>query len=89
LRGSKIPAKTPFCATPKLLDHARDKLRILHYSIRSEEQSSQLIYRLYFIALLATPEKYERGGMRRVFNPSAVVDKMSASTQIGSDITLR
>ena len=75
------PAPTP----PKLLDQVRDKIRVKHYSIRTETQYVQWIK--WFILFHDKRHPKDMGAAEVVedfLTHLAVEGKVSASTQIGS-----
>jgi hypothetical protein len=75
---------------PKLLDQIRNKLRVKHYAIRTEEQYLHWIKRyILFHGKLRHPGDMGAARMEAFLTDLAVAGKVSASTQIASDITLR
>jgi Phage integrase, N-terminal SAM-like domain len=74
---------------PKLLDQIRNKLRLKHYAIRTEEQYLHWIKR--FILFHGKRHPKDLGGeqIEAFLTNLAVAGNVSASTQIASDITLR
>jgi Phage integrase, N-terminal SAM-like domain len=79
----------PAAQPPKSLDQIRNKLRVKHYAIPTEEQYLHWIKR--FILFHGKRHPKDMGGEQiEVFLTNLVVaGKVSASTQIASDITLR
>jgi len=73
------PSSAP--VTPKLLDHLRDKLRLKHYSIRTEIQYVQWVRR--FILFHGKRHPREMGGseVEAFLTDLAVAGKVAAATQ--------
>ncbi|MGB8339653.1 MAG: phage integrase N-terminal SAM-like domain-containing protein [Burkholderiales bacterium] len=80
---------TTYAQPPKLLDQVRDKLRVLHYSIRTEERCTHWIKRYILFHDKRPPKNMGATECEAFLTHLAVVGKVSASTQIASDITLR
>lgn len=66
---------------PNLLDQVRDKLRVLHYSIRTEEQYTQWIKRYILFHDKRHPKTMGAVECEAFLTDLAVVGKVSASTQ--------
>ena len=66
---------------PKLLDQVRDKLRVKHYSIRTEQTYVDWIKRYIFFHGKRHPKDMEAGDVESFLTHLAVVGKVSASTQ--------
>jgi integron integrase len=66
---------------PKLLDQVRDKLRVKHYSIRTEEQYLQWIKRFILFHGKRHPKGMGAGEVEAFLTHLAAVGKVSASTQ--------
>ena len=68
-------------AAPKLLDQVRDKLRVKHYSIRTEEQYLQWIRRFILFHDKRHPKGMGAGEVEAFLTDLAVRGKVAASTQ--------
>lgn len=66
---------------PKLLDQVRDKLRVKHYSIRTEQAYSDWIKRYIFFHDKRHPQDMGAQDIEAFLTHLAVVGKVSASTQ--------
>ena len=66
---------------PKLLDQVRGKLRVKHYSIRTEEQYLQWIKRFILFHDKRHPKDMGAGEVEAFLTHLAVRGKVSASTQ--------
>ncbi|MES2000416.1 MAG: integron integrase [Pseudomonadota bacterium] len=66
---------------PKLLDQVRDKLRVKHYSIRTEQTYSDWIKRYIFFHDKRHPQDMGAQDIEAFLTHLAVVGKVSASTQ--------
>lgn len=71
------PAPTP----PKLLDQVRDKIRVKHYSIRTETQYVQWIKRFILFHGKRHPKDMGAAEVEAFLTHLAVEGKVSASTQ--------
>ena len=80
---------TPTAQPPKLLDQIRNKLRVKHYAIRTEEQYLHWIKRFILFHGKRHPKDMGAAQIEAFLTNFAVAGKVSASTQIASDITLR
>ena len=65
-------------AQPKLLDQVRAKIRVKHYSIRTEQAYVDWIKRF----IVHFDKGYERGESGRFLTHLAVAEHVSAATQI-------
>ena len=72
---------TPTAQPPKLLDQIRDKLRVKHYAIRTEEQYLHWIKRYILFHGKRHPKDMGAPQMEAFLTNLAVADKVSASTQ--------
>ena len=79
----------PAAQPPKLLDQIRNKLRVKHYAIRTEEQYLHWIKRYILFHGKRHPKDMGAAQIEAFLTHLAVAGKVSASTQIASDITLR
>jgi len=80
-----VNANTPPAPTPlKLLDQVRDKIRVKHYSIRTETQYVQWIKRFILFHGKRHPKDMGAAEVEAFLTHLAVEGKVSASTQIGS-----
>ena len=66
---------------PKLLDLVREKLRLLHYSIRTEDQYVQWIKRFILFHGKRHPREMGGGEVTAFLTDLAVRGKVAASTQ--------
>ena len=66
---------------PKLLDQVRDKLRVKHYSIRTEQAYSGWIKRFIYFHGKRHPKDMGAHDIEAFLTHLAVVGKVSASTQ--------
>ena len=66
---------------PRLLDQVRDKLRVKHYSIRTEQAYSDWIKRYIFFHDKRHPQEMGAQDIEAFLTHLAVVGKVSASTQ--------
>jgi integron integrase len=71
----------PASASPKLLDQVRDKIRVKHYSIRTETQYLQWIKRFIFFHGKRHPKDMGAGEVEAFLTHLAVEGNVSASTQ--------
>jgi hypothetical protein len=70
--------------SPKLLDQLRDKIRLKHYSIRTEEAYADWVRRFILFNRKRHPKDMGRAEVEAFLTHLAVVGKVAASTQIGS-----
>jgi hypothetical protein len=75
------PDKSTTANPPKLLDQVRDKLRVKHYSIRTEQTYVDWIKRFIFFHGKWHPKNLEARDMEAFLIHLAVAGKVSASTQ--------
>ena len=75
--------------SPKLLDQIRNKLREKHYAIRTEEQYLHWIKRYILFHGKRHPKDMGAAQIEAFLTNLAEAEKVSASTRIASDITLR
>ena len=80
---------TPVTQPPKLLDQVRNKWRVKHYAIRTEVQYLYWIKRFILFHGKGHPKDMGAAQIEAFLTNLAVAGKVSASTQIASDITLR
>ncbi len=66
---------------PRLLDQVRDKIRVKHYSIRTETQYLQWIRRFILYHGKRHPREMGAGEVESFLTHLATVGKVSASTQ--------
>jgi hypothetical protein len=66
---------------PKLLDQVRDKIRVKHYSIRTETQYIQWIKRFIFFHGKRHPKDMDAVEVEAFLTHLAVEGSVSASTQ--------
>jgi integron integrase len=76
-----LPAKSTTINPPKLLDQVRDKLRVKHYSIRTEHTYVDWIKRYIYFHGKRHPKDMEARDIEAFLTHLAVVGKVSASTQ--------
>ena len=79
----------PTAQPPKLLDLIRNKLRVKHYAIRTEEQYLHWIKRYILFHGKRHPKDMGAAQIDAFLTNLAVAGKVSASARIASDITLR
>ena len=72
---------------PKLLDQVRGKIRLKHYSIRTEQTNIDWIKRFILFHDKQHPKNLTAGDMEAFLTHLAVKGKVAASTQISSDVT--
>ena len=72
---------------PKLLDQVRGKIRLKHYSIRTEQAYVDWIKRFIFFHGKRHPKDMGARDVEAFLTHLSVAGKVVASTQIGSDIT--
>ena len=78
-------SNTPSAPTPpKLLDQVRDKIRVKHYSIRTETQYLHWIKRFIFFHGKRHPRDMGANEVEAFLSHLATDGNVSASTQIGS-----
>lgn len=75
--------------SPKLLDQVRDKIRVKHYSIRTETQYLQWIKRFILFHGKRHPREMGAAEVEAFLSHLATAGNVSASTQIGSGRTTR
>ena len=75
--------------SPKLLDQIRNKLRVKHYAIRTEEQYLHWIKRYILFQGKRHPKDMSAAQIEAFLTNLAVAGKVSASTRIASDVMLR
>ena len=75
--------------SPKLLDQIRNKLRVKHYAIRTEEQYLHWIKRYILFHGKRHPKDMGAAQIEAFLSNLAEAEKVSASTLIAADITLR
>ena len=73
--------KSTTSQSPKLLDQVRDKLRVKHYSIRTEQTYVDWIRRYIFFHDKTHPKDLGAQDVEAFLTHLAVVGKVSASTQ--------
>jgi integron integrase len=76
-----FPDKSTTANPPKLLDQVRDKLRVKHYSIRTEQTYSHWIKRYIFFHGKRHPKNLGARDIESFLTHLAVAGKVSASTQ--------
>jgi len=69
---------------PKLLDQVRDKLRVKHYAIRTEQTYVDWIKRFIYFHDKTHPKDLGTQEVEAFLTHLAVAGRVSASTQIGS-----
>ena len=74
-------AASPTSQQPKLLDRVRDKTRLLHYSIRTEESYVGWITRFILFHNKRHPSTMGAAEIEQFLTHLAAVDRVSASTQ--------
>ena len=79
----------PTAQPPKLLYLIRNKLSVKHYAIRTEEQYLHWIKRYILFHGKRHPKDMGAAQIEALLTNLAVAGKVSASTQIASDLTLR
>ena len=84
-----FPDKSTTINPPKLLDQVRDKLRVKHYSIRTEQTYVDWIKRYIFFHGKRHPKDMGAHDVEAFLTHLAVNSKVAASTQIGSGRALR
>ena len=67
--------------TPRLLNQVRDKIRLKHYSIRTEQVYSEWVKRFVLFHKKRHPKDMGTGEVEQFLTHLAVVGKVSASTQ--------
>ena len=80
---------TPVTQPPKLLDQIRNKLRVKHYAIRTEEQYLHWIKRFILFHGKRHPKDMGAAQIEAFLTNLAEAEKVSASTRIASDVMLR
>jgi len=76
-----LPDKSTTIKPPKLLDQVRDKLRVKHYSIRTEQTYVDWIKRFIFFHGKRHPKDMGARDVEAFLTHLAVAGKVSASTQ--------
>ena len=76
-----LPDKSTTTNPPKLLDQVRDKLRVKHYSIRTEQTYLDWIKRYIFFHDKQHPKNLGAADMESFLTHLAVAGKVAASTQ--------
>lgn len=79
-----FPDKSTTTNPPKLLDQVRDKLRVKHYSIRTEQTYVDWIKRYIFFHGKRHPKELGAHDVEAFLTHLAVAGKVAASTQVGS-----
>jgi integron integrase len=74
-------ASTPVIAKPKLLDQVRDKIRLKHYSIRTEEAYVDWIKRFILFQHKRHPAEMGAAEVEAFLTHLAVAGKVAAATQ--------
>lgn len=74
---------------PKLLDQVRGKIRLKHYSLRTEQTYVDWIKRYILFHGKHHPRDMGAGEVEAFLTHLAVAGKVAASTQIGSGRALR
>lgn len=82
---SNLQDKSTSEKPPKLLDQVRDKLRVNRYSIRTEQTYVGWIKRFILFHGKRHPKDMEARDVEAFLTHLAVVGKVAASTQFGSD----
>ena len=67
--------------TPRLLNQVRDKIRLRHYSIRTEQAYTEWVKRFVLFHKKRHPKDMGAGEVEQFLTHLAVVGKVSASTQ--------
>ena len=80
---------TPVTQPPKSLDQVRNKLRVKHYAIRTEEQYLHWIKRYILFQGKRHPKDMGAAQIEAFLSNLAEAEKVSASTLIASDVMLR
>lgn len=76
-----FPDKSTTTKSPKLLDQVRDKLRVKHYSIRTEQTYIEWIKRYIFFHDKRHPKELGGRDLEAFLTHLAVAGRVSASTQ--------
>lgn len=76
-----LPDKSTTAKPPKLLDQVRDKLRVKHYSIRTEQTYLDWIKRYIFFYDKRHPKDMGAAEVEQFLTHLAVAGKVAASTQ--------
>jgi len=76
-----FPDKSTTTKSPKLLDQVRDKLRVKHYSIRTEQTYVEWIKRYIFFHDKRHPKELGARDVEAFLTHLAVAGRVSASTQ--------
>jgi integron integrase len=80
MRQSEAPPQTDARA-PRLLDQVRDKIRLKHYSIRTEQAYTDWVKRFVLFHKKRHPKDMSAGEVEQFLTHLAVAGKVSASTQ--------
>ena len=80
MRQLSTPSQTN-SNTPRLLNQVRDKIRLKHYSIRTEQVYSEWVKRFVLFHKKRHPKDMGAGEVEQFLTHLAVVGKVSASTQ--------
>jgi integron integrase len=80
MRQSEAPPQTDASA-PRLLDQVRDKIRLKHYSIRTEQAYTDWVKRFVLFHKKRHPKDMSAGEVEQFLTHLAVAGKVSASTQ--------
>ena len=75
---------TPASQPPKLLDQIRNKLRVKHYAIRTEEQYLHWIKRYILFHGKRHPKDMGAAQIEAFLTNLAVADEVTASTRIAA-----
>ena len=75
------PSNTPVPQGPKLLDQVRDRIRVKHYSIRTETQYVQWVRRFILFHGKRHPREMGAGEVEAFLSHLAVDGKVAAATQ--------
>ena len=76
-----LPDKSTTTKSPKLLDQVRDKLRVKHYAIRTEQTYVDWIKRYIFFHDKRHPQEMGASEVEAFLSHLAVERSVSASTQ--------
>ena len=80
MRQLSTPAQTNANA-PRLLNQVRDKIRLKHYSIRTEQAYTDWVKRFVLFHKKRHPKEMGAGEVEQFLTHLAVAGKVSASTQ--------
>ena len=76
-----VPSNTPVPQGPKLLDQLRDRIRVKHYSIRTETQYVHWVRRFILFHGKRHPREMGSGEVEAFLSHLAVDGKVAAATQ--------